>query len=190
MKKLYLLLLLFALMLPAGIIGGIAGANAGNTEAATETLIEARAAVYFSPKGGAQDAIIRAINGAKTSILLQAYSFTNASIAQALVQAKQRGVLVEAVLDKSNRTAQYSSATFLKNAGIHTSIDAKHAIAHNKVIIIDSDKVVTGSFNFSKAAEESNAENLLILHSKPLAAEYERNFRAHLEHSEDYEGKQ
>jgi phosphatidylserine/phosphatidylglycerophosphate/cardiolipin synthase-like enzyme len=70
---------------------------------------------------------------------------------------------VQAVLDESNNTAKYSAATFLLHAGIPTFIDAKHAIAHNKIIIIDGRTVITGSFNFTKAAEERNAENLLIL---------------------------
>ena len=47
-------------------------------------------------------------------------------------------------------------------------IDAEHAIAHNKVMIIDGETVITGSFNFTKAAEENNAENLLIIHDKKL----------------------
>lgn len=57
-------------------------------------------------------------------------------------------------------------------------IDAKHAIAHNKVIVIDGETVLTGSFNFTKAAQDKNAENLLILHDRKLAAQYAENWRA------------
>ena len=63
-------------------------------------------------------------------------------------------------------------------------IDASHAIAHNKVMIIDSDAVITGSFNFTKAAEERNAENLLIIYYKELSALYAENWRRHHLHSE------
>lgn len=93
--------------------------------------------VYFSPHGGCTDAIIRELNKAKSTILVQAYSFTSAPIAEALLNAHKKGVKVEVILDKSQRTDKYSSATFLFNAGISTKIDAKHAIAHNKVMIID-----------------------------------------------------
>ena len=91
--------------------------------------------------------------------------------------------------DKSQQTEQYSAATFLVNAGIQTLIDNQHAIAHNKVIVIDRATVITGSFNFTKAAEQKNAENLLILHDKTLAKQYAENWKVHEEHSEVYGGR-
>jgi phosphatidylserine/phosphatidylglycerophosphate/cardiolipin synthase-like enzyme len=89
-----------------------------------------------------------------------------------LVYAFRQGVKVEVILDKSQRTERYTSATFLTNAGISTLIDSRHAIAHNKVIIIDRETLITGSFNFTKAGKEKNAENLLIFKSKTLAGLY------------------
>lgn len=70
---------------------------------------------------------------------LQAYPFTSATIAKALLNVHKRGVKVQVILDKSQRTGQYSSATFFFNAGIPVKIDAQHAIAHNKVMIIDGE---------------------------------------------------
>jgi phosphatidylserine/phosphatidylglycerophosphate/cardiolipin synthase-like enzyme len=98
-------------------------------------------------------------------------------------------VKVEVILDKSQRTQKYSSADFLANQGIPTKIDAQHAIAHNKVMIIDGETVITGSFNFTKAAEENNAENLLIIHDKKLADRYTKNWQDHAQHSEVYAAK-
>jgi phosphatidylserine/phosphatidylglycerophosphate/cardiolipin synthase-like enzyme len=145
--------------------------------------------VYFSPKGGATDAIIRELNKAQTTVLVQAYSFTSAPIAKALLNAHKRGVKVEVILDKSQRTDQYSSATFLHNQGITVKIDVQHTIAHNKVMIIDGETVITGSFNFTKAAEENNAENLLVIHDKKLAERYIKNWREHEKHSGVYGGR-
>jgi phosphatidylserine/phosphatidylglycerophosphate/cardiolipin synthase-like enzyme len=102
------------------------------------------------------------------------------------LNAHKRGVNVEVILDKSQRTQKYSSATFLFNAGIPTRIDAAHAIAHNKVMVIDGETVITGSFNFTKAAEENNAENLLIIHDRKLAGQYAKNWLDHAQHSEVY----
>jgi phosphatidylserine/phosphatidylglycerophosphate/cardiolipin synthase-like enzyme len=96
-------------------------------------------------------------------------------------------VKIQVILDKSQRTDKYSSATFLHNAGIPTWIDAAHAIAHNKVMVIDGAVVITGSFNFTKAAGEKNAENLLVVRDQRLAAKYTANWKAHFEHSERYE---
>ena len=95
---------------------------------------------------------------------------------------------MEAVLDKSNKTGKYSEADFLVNSRIPTWIDERHAIAHNKVMVIDNSTVITGSFNFTKAAEESNAENLLILRSPELAARYTAYFLEHRDHSSPYSG--
>ena len=140
--------------------------------------------VCFSPNGGCTGAIISEIEQAKTEILVQAYSFTSAPIAKALLDAHKRGVSVLVILDKSQRSEKYTSATFLKNAGIPTFIDDKHAIAHNKIMIIDKEIVITGSFNFTKAAEEKNAENVLIIRDKALAKVYIENCDNHKGHSE------
>ena len=113
--------------------------------------------VYFSPKGGATDAVVDALDQATNSVLVQAYSFTSAPIAKALVDAHRHGVKVQVILDHSQRTEKYSEADFLRNSGIPTLIDAQHAIAHNKIIIIDGYLVLTGSFNFTRAAEEWTA---------------------------------
>ena len=135
-------------------------------------------AVYFSPQGGARAAIVKELEEAKTSVLVEAYFFTSAPIAKALVTAHERGVKVEIILDKSNLTAQYTSAPFVAKAGIPTKIDSAHDIAHNKIVIIDGEVVITGSFNFTKSAEDKNAENLLIIQDKPLAEKYTKNWKA------------
>jgi phosphatidylserine/phosphatidylglycerophosphate/cardiolipin synthase-like enzyme len=74
---------------------------------------------------------------------------------------------------------RHSWADFLANQGVPTKIDANHAISHNKVIVIDSEIVIAGSFNFTKAAQEKNAENVLIIRDKALAAQYTQNWQAH-----------
>ena len=145
--------------------------------------------VCFSPKGGCTEAVVREITAAKSSILVQAYSFTSTPIAEALRDAHRRGVKVEVILDKSVWTEKYSEAVYLLHAGIPTKVDAQHSIAHNKVMVIDGEVVITGSFNFTKAAEEHNAENLLVIRDKALAEKYAANWREHAAHSEKYEGK-
>ena len=111
--------------------------------------------VYFSPNGGCTDAIVRELDKAKSTVLVQAYSFTSYRIAKALLEAHKRGIKVEVILDKSQKSDQYSSADFLANSGMSVKIDSVHAIAHNKVRVIDGETVITGSFNFTKAAEET-----------------------------------
>jgi phosphatidylserine/phosphatidylglycerophosphate/cardiolipin synthase-like enzyme len=146
--------------------------------------------VYFSPKGGATEAVVEELDRAQKSILIQAYSFTSKPIAEALLQAHKRGVQIQVILDSSQKTEKYSEADFLLHTGVTVLIDGKHAIAHNKVIIVDDAVVVTGSFNFTKQAEHSNAENLLVIRDPELAQQYTENWRRHAAHSEPYLGKE
>lgn len=145
--------------------------------------------VFFSPNGGCTEAVVRELNRAKETVQVQAYSFTSLPIAKALVSAHRRGVKVQVILDVTQRGERYSSADFVAHAQIPTFIDARHAIAHNKVMIIDGETVITGSFNFTRAAEEQNAENLLVIHDPRLAAKYAQNWQQHLAHSEAYAGR-
>ena len=84
--------------------------------------------------------------------------------------------------------SRYSAASYLTNAGIPVWVDTKVAIAHNKVMVIDGATVITGSFNFTAAAQKSNAENLLVLNDPSLAAEYTANWERRRAASERYRG--
>jgi phosphatidylserine/phosphatidylglycerophosphate/cardiolipin synthase-like enzyme len=163
---------------------GISSTSLPLTYAADLTLNNTPARICFSPHGGCTEAIVKEIDGARSEILMEAYSFTSREIASAILKAHKRGVNVEIILDKSNRSARYSSGDFTAHMGIPTYINAAYAIAHNKIMIIDREIVITGSFNFTKAAEEKNAENLLILRNKDLAGIYLTNWVNHKERSE------
>jgi phosphatidylserine/phosphatidylglycerophosphate/cardiolipin synthase-like enzyme len=142
---------------------------------------------YFSPNGGATGAILRELNNARKEILVQAYSLTSASIGNALVNAYKRGVKVIVILDKGQQGKKFTSADFLLSAGIPTHLDDQHRISHNNIIIIDQSTVITGSMNFTKAAEERNAENLLVIRGyATLGKKYFFKFQEHLGHSEAY----
>jgi phosphatidylserine/phosphatidylglycerophosphate/cardiolipin synthase-like enzyme len=145
----------------------------------------ASVAVHFSPKGGATDAVVREVNAARREILVSAYSFSSKPIAEALVQAKTRGVQVEIILDRSNEQETYSDLQLFLDQGLAPLIDAQHAIAHNKVMIIDQRTLVTGSFNFTHQAEGENAENLLVVKGHPeLVRSYRQDFMVHKSHSQ------
>jgi phosphatidylserine/phosphatidylglycerophosphate/cardiolipin synthase-like enzyme len=154
--------------------------------AATQEAIE----VGFSPNGGAEDLVIKAIDSSKKSLRVLAYSFTSKPIAQALVGAAKRGVDVKVVVDKSQNSERYSSATFLANMGIPVRVDYQHAIMHSKVIVVDEQSVETGSFNYTSSAARRNAENAIVLWNSPkLAAVYIENWNEHWNHSEPYEAR-
>lgn len=130
-------------------------------------------AVAFSPKRGTANSVVNTINTSKKSILVAAYSFSSMSITEALINAYQRGVNVQIVLDKSQKSAKYSTYNELKNYGVPVRINSKYAIMHNKFMIIDNNIVQTGSFNYTQAADLRNAENsLTIFGNKFLVSKY------------------
>lgn len=139
--------------------------------------------VCFSPYGGCTAEIVRFIGTANKSVRVQAYSFTSKAIGAALIKANSNGVDVQIILDKSDVAAKNSELVDFINAHIPTYIDSKHAIAHNKVIVVDNKAVELGSFNFTDAAEKSNAENLLIIPDADLATEYTKNWDTHRAHA-------
>jgi len=139
--------------------------------------------VYYSPKGGCQEAVVRELGRARREILVMAYSFTNDPITNALIEAKKRGVHVDILLDHSNEKERYTELHVFLQHGLDPHIDADHPIAHNKIIIIDKRVVVTGSYNFTNQAEHENAENLLVIKGHPeLPALYRDNFFKHKAH--------
>jgi phosphatidylserine/phosphatidylglycerophosphate/cardiolipin synthase-like enzyme len=146
--------------------------------------------VFFSPKGGCTEAVVREINSARHEVLVQAYSFSSKPITEALVAAKTRGVQVTVLLDKSNESEPYSDLPQFLEHGLAPLIDAHHAIAHNKVMVIDRATVITGSFNFTHQAEAENAENLLVIKGNhALAKAYHDHFVQHKGHGQQPQAK-
>lgn len=140
--------------------------------------------VHFSPKGGCADRVVAEIGKARREILVMAYSFTSKPITEALVAAHKRGVTVEVVLDHSNEKEPHTDLPQLIEGGLQPLVDPHHAIAHNKVMVIDRRTVLTGSFNFTGQAERQNAENLLVLHhDREIVAAYRQNFELHRAHA-------
>lgn len=128
------------------------------------------AEVCFTPGGQCADLIAAEVDSAKNRVLVQAYGFTNTKIIEALGRAKDRGVDVRVLVDKGWKPV---------DLGFEVRVDDHHAIAHNKVMIIDSVKVITGSFNFTEAAQKRNAENVLVVGDADLAWQYEQNWLRH-----------
>ena len=141
--------------------------------------------VYFTPPVGAAAAIVHTIDASEREVLVQAYGFTHNAIAQALVRAHQRGVKVYVLLDKKSEKTNRYVIDMLTQAQVDLRYDGKHAIAHNKVMVIDESVVITGSFNFTNSAETRNAENLLLLKSGELARRYKFEWQIHWAHGTD-----
>lgn len=170
-----------AVMLVNIAIGAVAGIKYSDLEPRHQTIISKDASsldICFTPSSsGCTTVITRAIASANNSIYIQAYGFTSASIADEIVKAKKRGVKVSVILDKSNISSKHSKMKLLKQYDINVRIDTVPGIAHNKVMIIDDNTVITGSFNFTEAADKSNAENVVIIQNSDVAKTYLDNWQ-------------
>lgn len=132
--------------------------------------------ICFTPPSGCTSLIAKEIQSAKKSIYMHAYSFTSTPIIYQLKEAKKRGVSVNIILDSSNFSEKKHIVFELKKLGIKLRKDKVAGIAHNKIIIIDDKKVITGSFNFTEAADKRNAENVLLINDNEVASIYKRNW--------------
>ncbi len=150
------------------------------------------AQVAFTPGDDAATLIIDALQRAKRQVLVQAYSLTHKGIAQALLETYRRRVDVQVIADPiQDERGRTSQVAWLADAGVPVWLDGEHAAAHNKVMVIDSGTpdavVITGSYNFTHAAQFRNSENLLLLRGNPALAEaYAANWRRHRIHSIPY----
>lgn len=143
----------------------------------------------FTPVENCMALIVAAIDGAKSEILVQAYSFQAKPLVKALGRAHSRGVKVRVILDRGDERQYDRAGSRLIAERILPHVDTGVASAHNKVMIIDSDAVITGSFNFTEAAQKKNAENVLLIKGHPdVAAAYRKNWERRLAASRPYYG--
>ena len=160
---------ILATFLTGGILGYGTGAYQQTTPFSTnETAIHVR----FSPRGQCTQLVEETIAQAQERVWVQAYGFTSLPIADALIAAHQRGVEVKILVDRSQLKSRYSQVRHVMKQGIAVAVDKVSGIAHNKVMIVDDAYVLTGSFNWTNAAEERNAENLLLIRDVKLNGIY------------------
>jgi phosphatidylserine/phosphatidylglycerophosphate/cardiolipin synthase-like enzyme len=145
-------------------------------------------AVYFSPNDGETDAILEGIRGARRTILVQAYLLYSTRVAGVLVRAHQRGVQVQVILDAHAQPHDppVSAVARLVASGIAVSLDARHAWAHDKIMILEGTSFITGSYNWTVTTDTQNGENLLVIRDPRLAGVYTENWRRHAHHSTPY----
>jgi phosphatidylserine/phosphatidylglycerophosphate/cardiolipin synthase-like enzyme len=132
--------------------------------------------VCFSKTEACDMRIIQVIETAKKSVYVAVYSFTRDGLANALVEASRRGLDVKVVIERDNAFGSGSEYLFLKNAGVDVRLDNNPDLMHHKFMIVDGEIVLTGSYNWSTAAEERNDENYVVIADSDVAALYTKEF--------------
>ncbi|MBN1285802.1 MAG: phospholipase [Anaerolineae bacterium] len=151
--------------------GGSSPSSAGSV-VINDTPIQ----VYFAPEDKVGDKIAALIEGARKSVRFMAFSFTHDKIGAALNEQASDGVKVEGIFEERGSGTEYSELTYLYCQNLPVRVDGNPRVFHHKVFIIDDETVITGSFNFSKNADTSNDENVLIIQDAEIAAQYNAEF--------------
>jgi phosphatidylserine/phosphatidylglycerophosphate/cardiolipin synthase-like enzyme len=150
------------------------GGTAGGSVLIYPTLQIGGATVVnmFAPDDPITNAIVERIDNAQQQIQVMAFAFTSDPVADALIAARDRGVAVRVVMESRNVRGTGSEFNKLLDAGIEILPDGNCYIMHHKAIVIDGRTVITGSFNFTRSAQEQNDENVLIVDDASLAARF------------------
>lgn len=152
-----------------------------NAPSAAPSAAPATLTPYFSPHGACRAELEVQIDSARRSLDIAIYDFTVREIATHLLSAMRRGVRVRLLMDSIESTSSYSQWYYLHSQFVNVRRNTRQhmsGIMHDKYLIRDTCTVITGSYNWSGAAESSNAENELVINSHALALQYESDFDA------------
>lgn len=134
--------------------------------------------VYYSPDDRVQAALLGIMGAARSTVDFLAFSFTSNPLGEAAVRAAKTGVAVRGVMDEDqSRTDIGTEFDTFRAAGLDVRLDGNAGQMHDKVFMVDGETVVVGSYNFTRGAEESNDENVLVIHSRRIAALYAEEFQ-------------
>jgi phosphatidylserine/phosphatidylglycerophosphate/cardiolipin synthase-like enzyme len=140
------------------------------------TIDGTRVEAWFSPDDGVADRLVELIGDAKSQVDFLAFTFTSDALAEALIRAVRCGVAVRGVTELDQVEAAGSEYARLQQAGVDVRQDTSPGTMHHKLLLIDQGVVATGSYNYTRSAEESNDEDIVILFSPEAAAELEAEF--------------
>lgn len=132
--------------------------------------------VYFAAEDPVIDVMTAVLGNAQRSIDFMAFSFTEDTLGDAVIARAAAGVVVQGIFETTGSETQYAELRRMYCGGMDVRQDGNPFILHHKVFIIDDSIVITGSFNFSANATNSNDENLIIIADADLAAQYNAEF--------------
>jgi phosphatidylserine/phosphatidylglycerophosphate/cardiolipin synthase-like enzyme len=156
-----------------------------NTPHPTVWVDGIRVDTFFAPEDEVMSAVVVEAENATSSINFMAFSFTDDQLAEVFGNKQSNNIPVAGVYETSQASNTYSTDEWLQTRHAQIMLDCNAGTMHNKVIIIDHQTTITGSFNFSKNADTNNDENLIIIHSPEIAQQYLDTFNAVKEYNRD-----
>ncbi|HAH78979.1 MAG TPA: hypothetical protein DCL64_05615 [Ruminococcaceae bacterium] len=171
--------------------GGKGAAPAAQPAAGGGTQVQAQNVQYYFPRAGqkAQPRLVEVIDSARKDLDVAIYSFTDQGTAEAIERAKRRGVAVRIITDRQQSAGQYQKVLLNRLAAdkIPVKVDSHSGIMHLKVTVADGKVATTGSFNYTKSAENANDEVFVVLRDEKVAQDFEAEFTRMWNDAQDYE---
>jgi phosphatidylserine/phosphatidylglycerophosphate/cardiolipin synthase-like enzyme len=158
--------------------GSFGPRSPANTPYQRLTVNGVRIENYFSPEDGVMDRLRAQVARADTSVHFMAFAYTDYTLAEVMMDRHDNGVEVQGIYEVRGANTEYAECNTLLGAGVDVRLDGNPYTFHHKVIIVDGSTLITGSFNYSDNATESNDENLLVIHDPAVASLYEAEFDA------------
>ena len=147
----------------------------GSGDRDSEILVES----YFAPEDQVTERLLALIREAEDSIRLMAFIFTDDDLGEAVIAQHEAGLTVQGVFEERNADLGYSEfgRMYSTEPRMDVRLDGNVYMMHHKVIILDDETVVLGSFNFSRSADEVNDENVLVIRDRDVASQYRAEFK-------------
>lgn len=188
MNKKHISKLLIATLSVLLLLSGCSKTPIINTNAQIEdnNLIEP----YSTQKDGNSDEIlIKEINKAQKNLDMAVYSITNENIANAILDAKKRGINVKVITDSENSKSKTQKEILdnFKQNGIPIKINAPTGLTHLNFTIIDDAEALGGCYNYLETITNNNDENLIIMKKTDIVNNYSTGFNSMWNNTNDYE---
>lgn len=132
--------------------------------------------VYFSPGPDCLNAIVDTLKKAKRKAKICVFTISDNRIVDAIKDMQLNGVNIKVISDNDKRFDEGSDIEYIARRGIDVKLDTTHAHMHHKFAVIDDSITITGSYNWTRSAEQRNYENILVTDSKDVAKAYGREF--------------
>lgn len=132
----------------------------------------------FSPGGGIKEIMVRELESTRLTLDLAIHEIASLEIAQLLTKARQRGVKVRVIADSKQANMRTSQITYLIQQGILVKVlgGKEKGIMNHRFAILDGDRILTGSFDWSEASLKWNYESMLIIHESEAVTAYQNEF--------------
>lgn len=167
------------------------GPSSTSTVSEQKTTVEGTPIqVLFGAEDDVASQLVPLLKSAEQSIHFMAFSFTQDEMGMAVQEQFQTGVEVQGIFEVRGSETEHSELPKQFCSGMAVRQDGNPQTFHHKVLIIDNQTVVTGSFNFSDNADESNDENVVIITHREIAAEYQKEFERRWREATELDGSE